>query len=195
MAALRRESKRALRLLRWSTLALLCAGLAVAEPSMSRAQTVSEYGLKAVFLFNFTQFVEWPSHAFSGPDDPLCIGILGDDPFGMTLDQAIRGEKSQGHPLTVRRSRDPAALSSCHVVFVAESERARIDQVLAGLGGGSTLTVGETEGFAQRGGVIGFYRDGSKLRFEISTQTARRKDLKISSQLLNLGRIVEPSES
>src|SRR5262249_5348333 len=74
--------------------------------AVGRAQGVSEYGLKAVFLFNFTQFIEWPSGAFASADAPLCIGVLGEDPFGSTLDEAVRGESSRGRPLTVRRARD-----------------------------------------------------------------------------------------
>lgn len=174
---------------------LLCAALASGGAGAGTAQTVSEYGLKAVFLFNFTQFVEWPSSAFASADAPLCIGVLGEDPFGATLDAAVRGESSRGRPLTVLRARDVDAVSGCQVVFISASEKTRVEAILARLAAGPTLTVGESDGFARQGGVIGFYRDGSKLRFEISASTARRKELKISAQLLSLGRIVEPAPS
>jgi hypothetical protein len=184
------------RTLRSASLLLLC--LAVTGGGVRvRAQTLSEYGLKAVFLFNFTQFVEWPSRAFASADAPFCIGVLGEDPFGATLDEAVRGENSQGRPLTVRRAREVSGVSACQLVFIADSERARVEEILAQLEAGPTLTVGESADFARQGGVIGFYREGNKLRFEISASAARRKELKISSQLLHLGRVVDsgPSES
>ena len=195
MEALRVASRAPLRALWLGSVFFLCALLASGGATTGHAQTLSEYALKAVFLFNFTQFVEWPSSAFAGPDAPLCIGILGDDPFGAMLDDAVRGESSRGRPLTVRRTRDVEAVSECQVVFVAASEQTRVEQILARLDAGPTLTVGESAGFARQGGVIGFYREGNKLRFEISASTARRKELKISSQLLSLGRIVEPEPS
>ncbi len=186
-----------LRALRRGAALLLWVGLVSGGAGSSPARTLSEYELKAVFLFNFTQFVEWPSSAFAGPDAPLCIGVLGEDPFGASLDEAVRGESSRGRPLTVRRARDVDGVSECQLVFVAASEQPRVEASLARLEAGPTLTVGESADFARQGGVIGFYRDGKKLRFEISAGVARRKELKLGAQLLRLGRIGDaaPSES
>jgi len=191
MATLKRAASRRFSSWRSQWLPIVCVALAVASPPAGSAQTLSEYGLKAVFLFNFTKFVEWPNEAFAAPNAPLCIGVLGDDPFGELLDEAVRGEISRGHPLTVRRARDVMPLRECHVVFISRSEESRVAEILEELDGVPTLTVGDSQGFARLGGVIGFYLEGNKLRFEISHSAARRKELKISSQLLSLGKIVE----
>src|SRR5256885_282744 len=50
---------------------------------------IPEYRVKATFLFQFTQFVDWPRNAFSNQQTPLVIGILGEDPFGTFLDDTV----------------------------------------------------------------------------------------------------------
>ncbi len=159
-----------------------------AEPA--RAQT-KEYQVKAAFLLNFTQFVQWPAAAFSGPDAPLCIGILGDDPFGPALEETVRGESIQDHKLAVRHGQKIEDLTDCQMVFVSKSENGRVPEILAKIDSHPVVTVSEVAGFAKRGGTINFYRDQNKVRFEINPASARQSGLKISSQLLGLGKIIE----
>ena len=141
----------------------------------SRAETaMPEYDLKAAFLSNFAQFVKWPKGG-SGT-----IGILGDDPFGGKLDKALRGK------LSIRRSRRAEDLKDCQIVFVAKSERGNVGAIISSLGDANVLTVGDSDGFARQGGVIGFTMDGDKVRFEINSAAARRAGLVISSKLLQL---------
>jgi hypothetical protein len=125
----------------------------------------------------------------------LAIGVLGDDDFGPFLDQIVRGEKIGNRPLIVRRSRTLDELKGCNILFIGKSEESRLDAILMALGQSTVLTVGEVEGFARRGGVINFYLDGERLRFEINADAAGRCALKISSQLLSLGKLVETADS
>src|SRR5262245_36573345 len=81
-----------------------------------------EYQLKAVFLFNFAQFVEWPSAAFPEAQTPLVIGILGEDPFGAYLDETVRGETVNNRSLIVRRYRRVEEIETCHILFISRSE-------------------------------------------------------------------------
>jgi hypothetical protein len=149
-----------------------------------------EYQIKAVFLFNFLQFVEWPASAFPSADSPLRIGILGDDPFGPALEEAVQGETVQNRRLAIRRSQRLEDLQDCQLIFISRSAQRRVDEVLSRLGDRPVLTVSELEGFARRGGTIAFYPDGKKVRFEINPVTARERGLKMSSELLGLGRLV-----
>src|SRR3989442_1657744 len=84
------------------------------------AQTAraSEYQLKAVFLFNFAQFVDWPADTFSDADTPVVIGVLGEDPFGSVLDQTVRDERLRGRPFQVRSEEHTSELQSCHILFI-----------------------------------------------------------------------------
>ena len=154
----------------------------------------TEYQLKAVFLFNFVQFVEWPTNAHASKDSPIVLGIVGEDPFGAALDKTVRGEKVSGRPLEVRRIKEGDDLAACHLLFISSSARDRAGELLEQLQGRPVLTVGETPGFAERGGVMNFVVADKKVRFEANPQTAARQGLKISSKLLQLARVVDGGE-
>lgn len=178
------SSPPAVRLVRAALLLLTL--FAVLHPQ-AHAQ-VSEYQLKAAFLANFPEFVTWPATAFSGSGAPIVIGILGDDPFGATLDRAAQAKVVGGRKIAIRRSQRAEDLKSCHIVFIAKSERARIAEILASLGTGNVLTVADVEQFTARGGAIAFIMAGDAVRFEINHGAAKRAGLEISSRLLKLAR-------
>jgi len=151
-----------------------------------------EYQLKAAFLFNFAQFVKWPPDSFTNADAPFYIGILGDDPFGSALEETIQGETINNHRLTVVRAQRIEDLKDCQMIFVSRSEEGHVGEILSQLGSRPVLTVSEVESFARNGGDIDFYLSAGKVRFEINPQSAQRCGLKISSQLLSLGKLVKP---
>ncbi len=170
--------------------ALLALGTwTVAEVRPARP-VFSEYQIKAVFLFNFAQFIEWPASAFAEASSPLVIGVLGDDPFGEALEQAVAGEKIANRPLVIRRSQKLHDLQSCHMIFVARSENERLGSILKELRGTGVLSVGETEVFARAGGIIAFLMEGNKVRFAINPEAAAHERLRVSAKLLKLARIV-----
>ena len=174
-------------------LLLVAGALAFAltpAPAQAQSHPSREYQIKAVFLFNFIQFVDWPQASFSDDTAPLRIGILGDDPFGPALEEAVRGESLRSRPLVLRRSQRVEDLADCQLLFICKSEQRKIDDILSRLGSRPVLTVSEASGFARQGGIIAFYQDGKKVRFEINPATAQKSGLKLSSQLLGLGRIV-----
>ena len=88
--------------------------------------------------------------------------------------------------LRIKRSKQPEELKTCQIVFVSKSERGNVNGIIASLGEANVLTVGDSDGFARQGGVIGFTMDGDKVRFEINSAAARRAGLVISSKLLQL---------
>jgi len=170
----------------WS---LVLLALAVLGLGSARGES-KEYQLKAAFLFNFAQFVQWPATAFAGSDAPFCIGILGEDPFGDVLEDTVQGETINHHKLVVHRSRRSEDLMDCQLVFVCKSEAGRVGDILSQLDSKPILTVGDMDGFSGSGGAIDFYLQGNKVRFEINPGAAQRNGLRISSQLLSLGKIV-----
>ncbi len=156
----------------------------------ARAQS-KEYQLKAAFLFNFAQFVQWPSTSFSDDNAPFRIGILGDDPFGSALEETIQGETINNRRLRIQRAQNFDDLQNCQLIFISKSEEGRLAEIFSKLDSKPILTVSDIDSFAQNGGAIDFYLQGSKVRFEINPGSAQRGGLKISSQLLSLGKIVE----
>jgi hypothetical protein len=170
---------------------LLLAALAWPAPAAVGGTPPSrEYQVKAVFLFNFTQFVEWPAEAFADSTAPLVIGVLGEDPFGAFLDQTVRGETAKGRPLVVERYRRVQEIGNCQVLFISRSESERLGEILASLAGKPILTVGDIEGFAVRGGVIRLATLGGKIRLRINLDSAKAAKLTISSKLLRPAEIV-----
>lgn len=169
---------------------LIAIAGASAPPKSAVAQ---EYDLKAAFLFNFAQFVEWPPDAFPTPTTPITIGVLGDDPFGASLDAVVAGETIRNRPLSVRRFRAVEQVDSCHILFVSSSEASQLDHIAKALGRRSILTVGETKDFAANAGIIGFELSQRRLRLRINLAAATDARLTISSKLLRQAQIVRSS--
>lgn len=158
--------------------------------SVDAAAAPSEDQVEAVFVFNFAHFVEWPPQTFASPSAPFIIGILGSDPFGAHLDEVVRGEQINGHPLEVRRYRSLADMDRCQILFIDRSESARLGQILAALNGRSTLTVSQADGAAELGVMIQFAVENSRVRLRINVESARAAGLTISSKLLRPAAIV-----
>jgi hypothetical protein len=180
------------RLLRWPARVFALAACVVPAVTGWSAETAvsSEYQLKAVFLFNFTQFVEWPRQAFADPNAPIVIGVLGVDPFGAYLDQTVQGEKINGRSLEVRRYRNVAEIDTCHVLFISQSETSRIKDTVARLRNRPILTVGDSDGFAVNGGIIRFITDKARIKLRVNLDSAKAAGLVISSKLLRAADIV-----
>lgn len=171
-------------------LLLFALGFALAPAASAQGPVSREYQVKAVFLFNFAQFVEWPAAAFGGEQAPLVIGLLGDDPFGAYLDEAVRGETVHGRPLRIERYQRVEEIRTCHVLYVSRSEAGRLPQILAALRGREILAVSDVDGFAGRGGAIQFIMERNKVRLRINVDAARAAALTISSKLLRPAEIV-----
>jgi hypothetical protein len=174
--------------------AIVAALLALAAAAPGRAQAPpapTEYQVKAVFLFNFSQFVDWPPAAFADGRSPLIIGVLGRDPFGATLDEIVSGETVNGRPLAVRRYESVEQVDACHILFIDRSQEPQLDAVIAALKGRNILTVGDFEGFARRGGIVRFLTVGNKIRLRVNLAAAQQAKLTISSKLLRPAEIVE----
>jgi YfiR/HmsC-like len=148
-----------------------------------------EYEVKAAFLLNFTKFIEWPASAFESPDSPLSICILGDDPFGSTLDQIVAGEIVAGRRVAAQRIKRAPPAQFCQVLFVNASDK-DAPKMLRGLGPG-VLTVGEGATFLHDGGMIAFAIENRRVRFDINRTAAENAGLKLSSKLLSVARVVE----
>lgn len=171
------------------------AGLAVAAviclPYGAWAQPSGETLLKAAFLYNFAKFVEWPEKALPNEAETFAICVIGDEPMTQAVDRMLRDKQVQGRTVVTRPLSSVGDAAGCHILFVDAAavevaERTGHFPKLLPI-----LTVGESDRFIQSGGVIKFFVEDGKLRFEISPQAAARAQLKISSKLLKLGRIAE----
>jgi hypothetical protein len=152
------------------------------------APVSSEYSVKAAFLLNFARFVEWPSAAFSDPQDPMTICVLGDDPFGTVLDQTVAGEQVRNRPVATRRISSVARSRDCHVLFI-NSGSGNLPGIVDALDDG-ILTVSDQPGFVESGGIIEFAIESNRIRFDINERAASDAGLRLSSQLLRVARTI-----
>jgi hypothetical protein len=171
------------------TLAVTALALMVLAFSAShlRAQASNEYEVKAAFLYKFASFVEWPPEA---SNMPLCIAVVGQDPFGPALDAVVKGKSINGRAFLIKRFKSGQDAAACHIVFISSSEKSRLRSILDRLQGVSILTVSDIPGFCQGGGIIDFELLEQKIRFEINPEAAERAGLRVSSKLLSVARIV-----
>ncbi len=150
---------------------------------------------KAAFLLNFARLVQWPGSAFEGPKAPIVVGFLGADAFEAARAAGIEKKRVGERPVEIRRVSGASEASLCHIVFLSHGDGTRPESLLEATRESSVLTVGEIEGFAQKGGIINFYREGKKVRFEINTGAAQQAGFRISSRLLRLAKIVSADGS
>ena len=175
---------------------LVAASLAGLFVCVASAQSnLSEYQVKAAFLFNFTKFVEWPDGSFEDPQAPIVVGIIGDDPFGDDLGRIIAGQKVQGRSLVIRRERWGDDLRGCHVLFVSASEHEHSSRILLSVQSAGVLTVSDMEGFAKAGGVIEFVTEENRVRFIVNLDSANQSKLRVSAKLLALARVIGHSQA
>jgi hypothetical protein len=173
----------------------LCA-LAAAPVPLAHGQESAELGLnreyliKAAFLYNFGRYVEWPPESFAS-GAPFIIGVLGPDPFGTAIDQLGATKNIEGRPIAIRRFTSMDEYRPCQVLFIAAgASRADKTAAIRQTEGTPILLVSEEPGMAANGAVINFYTEYNKVRFEINQEAAQHRQLRISSKLLSLGKLV-----
>jgi len=169
-----------------SVLLIALASSAIAAGGM--VEKPSEYEVKAVYLYNFAKFVQWPAGEPSGETDAFTICVLGEDPFGRILDFTLAGETLHGKKTATKRIDSARDARGCRIVFVGGSEARRLPGILEALKGMSILTVSDMEDFAERGGMIQLVMDDDRVRFEVNLTAATSAGLEMSSELLKVAR-------
>lgn len=169
--------------------ALLLAGALASACAADAKPRATEYDLKAAFLFNFAQFVEWPADAFGSTNSPIVIAVLGPDPFQGALDKVCAGEEVRGRPLRVIRYAKAADVRPAHMLFIPRAMAPQLPDALSRVASSSTLTVSDADKFAERGGMIQLFTDQNQVRLRIDAEAARKAGLSISSKLLRLAQL------
>ena len=167
-------------------LALFCLDTLMA----SDAPVGSEAQVKALFLFNFAKYVDWPSAAFSNATAPITIGLMGSRPLGENLQHIIEDKEIHGHSFVIKQLAAGSDLSGCQILFISHSEASGMREILKQVSALPILTAGEDEEFAREGGIINFVLKNGKVRLEINLAAARKAGLTISSRLLAVADVV-----
>ncbi len=164
-------------------LALFIGGVARAEANL-------EHEIKAAYLFKFVTLTDWPAGALPPDGHPITLGVYGKNPFGNAL-SPLDGKVVKGRVLRVKEVSSPAEAKLCQIVFISPSERAQFPELIRELTEARVLTVGADAGFAASGGIINFFEERNKIRFEINQDASRRIGFNISSEVLKLARLVK----
>lgn len=171
----------------------VCLCLAL-SPAAAQPESPREHEVKAVFLFNFARFVEWPASQAATNENALLIGILGEDPFGSALDHAVQNETIRELPIVIRRAKRIEDLPPCHLLYINLKDLQKVQAILRSLAGRGVLTVGEGEGFTRAGGMIAFRTEQQRVRFLINLDVAEREGFHISSKLLKVADVTSTSK-
>lgn len=178
---------------RWRIFCLLAATILLIQPrfSIAQEQQVPEYHLKAVFLYNLVNFVDWPAERHE-QEQAFEIAILGDDPFGSVLDQTVAGEQWHGKPIRLERYASIADLQDhrCDILFISSSAIGQWEELLKFIGNAPTLTVADSQNFIASGGMVNLMQEGNRIVLEINRKATSRAGLFVSSKLLRLARVV-----
>lgn len=160
----------------------------------AEAQTVmSESQVKAMFVYNFLKFVEWPVDTSAGARDPFVVVIIGEGATADATEHFLESRAVGERPLYVRRARWDQSLAGVRAAFVVERDAKKLHHVLDAAAAAGVLTIGEGESFTTRGGVIGLLIEDRKVRFDVDTAAAQSAGLRVSSKLLALTRTVRSS--
>lgn len=161
--------------------------LGLATPQTSTGTVApTEQQLKAVFVFKLSHFVEWPAQSFAKPDEPFVIGVLGSAEFAAHLQEAIRDESVDTHPLVVRRFRNVEEIGDCQILYMERSQGDVLAQIRPFLETHATLTVSDLDDAARHGVIVQLSNENNHIRLVINPDAARSAGLTISSNLLRL---------
>ncbi len=156
----------------------------------SGGQAISDSQVKAAYLYNFAKLVEWPPTDFASPEAPIRFCILNDPAFESELNHIVIGKNISGRPLTVVEVPDAEKSRGCQILFINASHEKHLQQILASLQNTSVLTVGESKGFVEQGGIINFINQNDRVQFQVNDKAAKQAGIHISSRLLVVAKLV-----
>jgi len=151
--------------------------------------------VKAGFVYNFAKFTEWPASAFASPQAPIRLCLSGVDETQAKAFAGIEGKPVQGREVKIKRSPTSAEIGECNILYVGDEEPRRAQAALQAARNASVLTVSDSDGFADSGGVIGLFYADNRIQFEVNLGAAQRAGLKIASQVLKIARAVKDGKS
>lgn len=137
---------------------------------------------QALFMYNFTRYIEWPS---TGSGD-FVIGVLGSGSIVGDLTELTTGKFVGSQKIVVKQFSNIADVSNCQLLYVNRSFINQFPDLVSKFQGKSTLMITDKSGMVDKGAGINFVIDEGKQRFEVNRNTIEKSGLKISSKLLEM---------
>jgi hypothetical protein len=189
----RSEGRTSCCVVRWCVFAF-CGLFLSAAAGQDASPSASEYTIKAAYIYNFLRYIEWPRNAFENANSPYVVGVLGEMPADLqrSLNFYAESKTIGGRAIRFQHFRTVEEMTACHIVYMTDVSDTKVVQEAASrLSQGSTLLVGETNGFLQHGGEISFFQASNKVRIRLDLKEAKRKGLRPSAKLLQVAQLVE----
>ena len=158
----------------------LVAAAAAEQPPME----VGEYDLKSAFVITLGKFVTAPGGVVS-EKSVIRLAILGEDPFGEGLDELLASTYPDATTEVIRCSSVEGA-GACDLLYIAESERARLAEHLGQLAHRPVITVSDMSQFADAGGMVELFMMDRRMRFSVNIDAAESAHLRLSYKLIKL---------
>ena len=176
---------------------ILCGSLLVAvgwlagtSVSIVEEPQASEYQVKAAFLINFPKYVDWPAEALARTNSPIVIAVLGETKVTGEIQKVIAGRTIIGREIVLKRLASGEESEGCHILFFPGAEQQRSPNLLDRVRGRGVLTVGESNDFFERGGLINLARREGKIALEVNLPAADQARIKVGSKLLGVVSVV-----
>lgn len=141
--------------------------------------------LMAGFVYNFSKFVEWPKTSFETDKSPLLVCDWGSSVVSKKL-QLLEGREAQGRTLHVKKLENNDDLQGCHILFIGEGDKALRQQIIKSVASLPVLTISNSAGFIEQGGIIGLFVDAQLIRFSVNRNAAQYSGLRLSARMLQL---------
>lgn len=151
----------------------------------------TDYQVKATYLYNFGRFIEWPEKLAAAQGGSFTVCVLGQDPFGPSLDATLAGETIGGKTVVAKRISSAEESGDCQILFLSLTDDNRLNKIIADLDKKAVLTVSDMSQFVKRGGMIQFVLEGKKVRFEVNLTATQHAGLTLSSELLKVATAVK----
>ena len=179
----------------WVTIVVFVWGLFSVAALHAQNAKPTDYDVKAAYLYNFGRFVEWPAQVTTTKSGHFTVCVLGQDPFGPSLDSTLAGETIGGKSIVARRISSPQESDDCRILFLSPMEGGHLKKIVAELDKKAVLTVSDIPQFAQLGGMIQFVLEGKRVRFEVNLAATQRAGLTLSSELLKVATTVRKNSA
>ena len=180
------------RLFRSALMVLVAALLATFGHSFAYSQAISEDKVKAAYLYNFAKFVEWPENSFQDALAPIHLCVLNDPSIESELSQVVRDKRITGRAVVVVPIQNGEQGRNCQILFINSAQSWQAEHIIKVLQGASVLTVGETTGFVEQGGIVNFVVQNDQVHFQVNHRAATQNKLRMSARLLSVAkRVIE----
>lgn len=156
-------------------------------PLFGFSQNRPIHEIHAMMIYNFTKYIQWPGYQ---PSQDFVVAVIGSDDVYNTLSTWYGGQERGNKKFIIKKFNSPDDIQKCHILYVSKNNSRQFDDIKAKLGSGSTLLITDKPGLGKQGSGINFVTEGNKLSIELNQSAIEAANLKVSSQLTSIAKLI-----